>query len=330
MRKTDRFFDAAYRGLKYAMSLPERTIRSLAALAGGTSRLLVETLFPESLRRSTTYRVTLGMMQQFIIEQVAGMENEISADQDQLGEDFLQRKLAGNAIEAAGLLTMGASPLWVFAFAGDAAGGGKMYLNRLIRHLKANGVIDEEAQATNLVDVLEAIQSASVKSATMVDTPPLSREALSGLVDEMADSYARVFRSTSRFIPRIDALWKKMEGIARRENVSLERLVGMMTIDAATWSKKGAGAVKSTGAAGVELFDEKILDSYRQTLDKALDRGVNNYMLDQMRPFLDSAVGHFDPERKTWTESRMEKRVRPSPRESASDDLPGGRRTFDS
>jgi hypothetical protein len=80
----------------------------------------------------------------------------------------------------------------------------------------------------------------------------------------------------------------------------------------------------------VELFDEKILDSYRQTLDKALDRGVNNYMLDQMRPFLDSAVGHFDPAQKTWTESRLEKRVRKARRESAGDDLPGGPRTVDS
>ena len=38
-------------------------------------------------------------LRQFIIEQVAGMENEITSGQNQLGADFLQRKIAGNAIE---------------------------------------------------------------------------------------------------------------------------------------------------------------------------------------------------------------------------------------
>jgi hypothetical protein len=215
MDKKGRFFEAARQHLMYALSLPERTIRSLAALAGGTGTLLADTLFPKSFRGTITYKVTIGMMQQFIVERVAGMKNEIGEDQAKLDNNYVQRKMAGTALEAAGLLTMGSSPLWVLAIVGDAAGGSKVFLNRLVKYLKENGVVTEKTRATDLVDLLEAVQEASSKSATTIDTPPLSREELSKLADEMKVSYSRVFISTTNLIPRLDAIWKNMEQLVR-------------------------------------------------------------------------------------------------------------------
>jgi hypothetical protein len=306
MDKKNRFFEAARQRLMYALSLPERTIRSLAALAGGTSTLLAEMLFPESLRGTTIYNVTIGLMQQFIVERVAGMESEISEDRTELGDDYVQRKMAGTALEAAGLLTMGASPLWVLAIAGDVAGGSKVFLNRLLKHLKENGIVAEETEVAELVDVLEAVQEASTKSAITIDTPPLSREDLSKLADEMKVSYGQVFKSTTNLMPRLDAIWKNMEQLARRENISIERLGGIMTVDAVSWSKKGAGMALAAGQTGAELFDEKILESYRKTLAVASEQGIDKYMSDHMRPFMQSARAHFDPTQKTWTESKLE------------------------
>jgi len=309
MNKKAGFFEAARQRLMYALSLPERTIRSLAALAGGTTTLLAETLFPKSFRGTTTYRVTIGMMQQFIVERVAGMKSEISEDQAELGDDYVQRKMAGTALEAAGLLTMGSSPLWVLAVLGDAAGGSKIFLNRLVIYLKENGVMAEEAQATELIDVLEAVQEASSKSAITIDTPPLSREDLSKLADEMKVSYGQVFKSTTNLIPRLDAIWKNMEQLALRENISIERLGGIMTVDAVSWSKKGVRMALATGRTGVELFDEKILDSYRKTLIAAAEQGIDKYMSDHMRPFMQSARAHFDPAQKTWTENKLDEDI---------------------
>jgi len=306
MNKEGSFLDAARQRLMYALSLPERTIRSLAALAGGTSTLLAETLFPKSLRGTTTYKVTIGMMQQFIVERVASINREISDDQVELGDDYVQRKMAGTALEAAGLLTMGSSPLWVLAILGDAAGGSKVFLNRLVKYLKENSVVTEETQATELVDVLEAVQEASSKSATTIDTPPLSREELSKLADEMKASFGRVFKSTTNLMPRLDAIWKNMEQLALRENISIERLGGIMTVDAASWSKKGVGMALATGQTGAELFDEKILDGYRKTLATASEQGIDKYMSEHMQPFMQSARAHFDPAQKTWTETRLE------------------------
>ena len=115
-----RFSEAVRQRVTRVLSLSERAVRALSAVAVGTSTLLTETLFPEALRGTTTYRVTIGLMQQFIIERVAGMGRELAEGQVELGDDYAQRKMVGTALEAAGLLTVGFSPLWVLAIAGDA------------------------------------------------------------------------------------------------------------------------------------------------------------------------------------------------------------------
>jgi len=306
MNKEGNFFEFARQRLMYTLSLPERTIRSLATIVGGTSLLLSDTLFPTSLRETTTYKVTIGLMQQFILERVAGMKDMIHEDHVQLGDDYVQRKMAGTALEAAGLLTMGYSPLWVFAILGDTAGGSKVFLHRLVKYLKQNGVVTEDVDVTELVDVLEAVQEATSKSASTIDTPPLSREELSELANEMKLSYGRVFKSTKNLTPRLEAIWKHMEQLALRENITIERLVGIMTVDAATWSQTGLEIAVATGQTGTELFNEKILDSYRRTLAMTAEQGIDSYLSSHMRPFMQSAKGHFDPAQKTWTEIKLD------------------------
>src|SRR5512146_2323867 len=145
------FFDSAYKGFGYLLSLPERTIRSLAAVAGGTTSILTETLFPDALRGTTLYKIFLGDSQRFMIEKIALVHREAgeagaAAVADAAPEDFVQRKIAGTALEAAGLLAMHFSPLWVFAIAGDAAAGSNEFIQRLVVQLKRNNVLQPDAQ----------------------------------------------------------------------------------------------------------------------------------------------------------------------------------------
>jgi hypothetical protein len=293
------FTDAVHQRLTRLLSLSERAIRALSAIAVGASTLLTETMFPEVLRGTTTYQVTIGMIQQYIIEQVAGMENEVTENLVEIGDDFVQRKMVGTALEAAGLLMMRFSPLWVFAIAGDAAGGTK------VEQLKVNGVIAEETEVKELVGVLKAVQQASRQSASAVDMPPLSREELSALADDMKASYSRALKQTADLMPQLDDLWERMELLISRENISMERLGGLMTVEAASWSHKSAGIVQAVGQTGAELFDEKILESYRKTLAAASKQGVNTYVSDHMKPFLQTARSHFDSDRTTWIERKL-------------------------
>jgi hypothetical protein len=299
------YLDVLRERLGYALSLPERTIRSLAAVAGGTTSLLTETLFPESLRGTTLYRIFVGDAQRFIIEKVAEVEQVDRAESGAAADDprFIHKKMVGGALEAAGLFAMHISPLWVFAVAGDAAAGTQVFLNRLVNQLKSNGVLPLDARIDGLEDLLVAAQEASRTSAAAIDTPPLSRAELSGLAHQMTASYRDMFAKAVDLVPRLDHLWARIEEIAAREKVAPERVVGVITVSVADWGKKGIGSVVALGQTGSALLGEKILDSYSQTLDRISAEGLGAYVTRHMRPFLTAAAGHFDPERKTWTES---------------------------
>jgi hypothetical protein len=298
--------------LTTALSMPERAIRSFAAIVVGISTLLTENLFPEAIRGTTTYRVTLGMMQQYILEKVAQMK---IASEAELSADYAQRKMAGTALEAAGLLTMGFSPLWVFAIAGDAAGGSKLYLQRLVQRLKQNGLIPEDEEAAELVDILEAIQAAAGQSALAVDMPPLSRESLVRLAEDLRAGYARTFASTSNLLASLDELWIRMERLSKPGNISIEGLGGAMAMEAIDWSRKSAGMVVAAGQTGIQLIDEKILESYKRTLSRASEQGVDKVIGEHMRPFIAAAKAHFDTAQPTWTEQVLRGRdKRPSDR----------------
>lgn len=301
------FFDSAFKSLGYLLSLPERSVRSLAAVAGGTTSLLTDTLFPETLRGTTLYRIFVGDAQQFIIQKVAQVQQAQAGEtsDEAGGNDYVQRKMIGGALETAGLFAMHFSPLWVFAIAGDAAAGGNVFLDRLTNRLKGNGVIPLDTKITGLTDLLAAIEDTSRRSATAVDTPPLSREELSKLADDMMAGYGQVFSSATNLLPRMESLWQQMEKVADRQNVSIERLSGILTMDVAAWGRKGIGAVLAVGQTSTELFGEKILDSYARTLDTVAEEGVGSYLANRMGPFLQAATGHFSPGRKTWTESLL-------------------------
>ena len=125
-----------------SFSLPERLARALGSLIGGSSLLLTKTLIPTAVKNSNSYRFTFGMFQTFLIKNVAELD-DFQTDTE-LQEHFLNRKLLGTSLEAAGLLTMHLSPVWVFAIASDAAKGGQVFLNRLVHHLKEHDVISQE------------------------------------------------------------------------------------------------------------------------------------------------------------------------------------------
>ena len=96
-----------------------------------------------------------------------------------------------------------------------------------------------------------------------------------------------------------------MANLARRENISIERLGGVMTADAASWAAKSGAVMRAAGQAGAELVDEKILDSYRRTLAAVSEQGIERVVGDHMRPFLKAARSHLQPGCRTWIERKL-------------------------
>ncbi len=291
-------------GQGYFLSLPERAIRSTAALVGGTSLLVTETLLPEVLRNATTYQITIGDLQKFLITRIGEVNLEDQEPGMRMTDAYVRKKIVGSGLEAIGLLTIRFSPVWLFAIIGDAAGGSKVFFNRLVQNLKDNDVIDQSGDPQNLSDLFDALQVASHQSARAIDTPPLSSDELATVSNELVTSYGRLL-STSQplLLDRFDSILTRMDQVAADEGVSVEKVGGIMTLQAASLSKASLSTGAALGKTGSDLFGEQILDSYAQTLNEISRSGLNKYLSDNLLPYFQAAVGHLDPEKSTWTES---------------------------
>ncbi len=293
--------------LGYLLSLPERSLRSLAAVTGGTTLLLTEILLPQVAKDSIIYNAVVGDFQRFLIHSLAQMEHpglERGAFRE-VNSEYPFRKVAGTAIEAVGLLSVRFSPLWVFAIAGDAATGSRVYLNRLVAQLKENGVIAKETEITSIESLFIAMQDASKSSVTVIDTPPLTREALDNITADLRSNYGRMFNNTTNLVTRIDTLWNRIETVAEEQNTTPSQIEGIMTLDLIGWGKKGVGTVTAVTQTTGNLIGEHILDSYSETLNGISKVGLPSYISSHMTPFLAKAANHFDPESTSWTETTL-------------------------
>jgi len=286
------YLDKLNHYLALSFSLPERIARALGSLIGGSTLLLTKTLMPTALKNSNSYRFTFGMFQTFLIKNVAQLD-DFQTDTE-LQEHFLNRKLLGTSLEAAGLLTMHLSPVWVFAIASDAAKGGQVFLNRLVHHLKEHDVIDEKSHPESLEQVLLSIHDMGYQGATAIDTPPLSMSEVEELAAQLRESAASLRKSSANLLPRFEAIWKQISLVAKKENLSTEQVLGMLSVSAASIAQTSVGTAGAIGKTGFYFLDEIILSDYKQTLVGIADTGSLRYMQQNMQPFVQNAQSHFN------------------------------------
>ena len=286
--------------LALTLSIPERTARALSAIVGGSTIPLTNTLVPGAIKNTSSYHFTVGMFQAFLVQNVAGM-SEVRTNTE-LKENFVNRKLLGSSLEAAGLLTMHFSPVWVFAIASDTARGGQVFLNRLVFHLKENGVINEDSNPDSLEQILQSIQDMSHQSAAAIDTPPLSRQEIQNLADELRGSATKLTENSTSMLPRFENLWNQITLVAKKENLSLAQVLGMLSVQAASVSGTGIGTAGALGKTSISIVDEMVLTEYRETLQGISEEGASSYLSNHMQPFLRKARAHFDFSNETATQ----------------------------
>ena len=156
----------------YLLSLPERLIRSTVGLGAGVAREVSEVALPDGVRRSQLYRNLVDATLQFLIEQVGGVEGVYRADAA-LPDNFLARRTAGNAVEVLGIVAFRASPVWILAALADVCGMGRQLIPELTEALKAQGLLEADAQFTTVDQMLDGLERTSSRLAATVNTPPL-------------------------------------------------------------------------------------------------------------------------------------------------------------
>jgi len=286
----------------FLFSMPERLLRAATGIVGGAVLSLIDVLLPDALRKTTIYRILFGDTLRFAVERVAGVPPLSTGGEAPLPQDFQARKLAGTAIESLGMLAVQFSPLWVFAIAGDAAAGSKLFLHRLEGHLKQEGVIEPTVEVGGLADLLDALQQASRATATTIDTPPLSRHELERMSSELKEAYRKLFKGSLNLVPRIDQLWSRMQLASAESGVSLQQIAGYMARSSRGLITKGRRTMKALGRTGTDLAGEQILSGYQRTLDELTSGGPRAFLQVRFAPYLQAARRQFKPETQSWTE----------------------------
>jgi hypothetical protein len=300
------FVDQIAVRLGYALSLPERTVRALAGSVGGVTKVATDSLFPAPLRATVIYRVVVGDMQRFMIERLGRVTGQFPAlaegQSDAARTATVPGLIAGQAIDAAGLLAMHVSPLWVFAIAADVAAGSREYLRRLSDTLKAQGLLPTDAAPSSVEQLLTHLHGATMQSADVLqDAPVTPREAVAA-ARTLVQQYGDAFEDVADLMPRVDALWKRMNAVASAESLSYEKLSGLMSLDVAQTGQTAVRATWAVGAMTGRTLAETLLTGYDQTLRAIADEGMTAFLQRRLSPFFSAAWSQFDAGTPTWTE----------------------------
>ena len=290
---------------KYALSLPERVVRSLAALSGGLLNEIGNVALPAAVRRTTLYRTMVGVALRFLIEEV-GQVDGIYPAENHLDGNFLVQRAASHGVELLGILAFPASPVWVLAALADATGGGLKLISEIAQALKEEGLLDDGGHFETMEQVLDGLEKTSGHLATTLNLPPVN---IAGLRREWTRLKEEAATIPPRNIPareRVEKVWDDVRESARRQGRSVFVVSSLMAVSTVAhvpanlvWLSRAAhSAARRTG----KVLGEAILDHYAEVLIEIERDGFLAYWSQEFRPYLRAAAEQFAPAHESLTE----------------------------
>jgi len=294
----------------YLLSFPERLVRSALGLGAGVARELGEVALPEAVRSSRLYQNLVDATLRYLIEQVGGVEGVYSA-REALPDNFLARRAAGNAVEVLGIVAFRASPVWVLAALADLSGLGRHLIPEMADALKAQGLLEKDAQFTSVDQVLDGLERTSSRLAATINTPPLD---VAGLRQEWEAIRKEVRSLPAASLPSretISHVWTQLKAESARQDRSVFETSSMMALAAVRALPDGVRWLSASARVGAKrtghIVAAALLDHYTQTLGEMQQVGYLAYAGRQMRPYVRAAVEQFSPTRRTITQRLLGK-----------------------
>jgi hypothetical protein len=292
----------------FLLSLPERLLRSVSALAGGLAREVGDLTLPVRVRRTRLYTTLVDSTLRFLIEQVGQVEGAYPAGTD-LPTDFLVRRTAGNAVEVAGIAAFHASPVWVLAALADLSGAGRELIADISSTLQRDGLLEAGHNFENADQLLDGIERAAGRLADSINTPPLD---VAGLKEEWAKFRAEVPRANLPSPAALYEEWRELKREAAAQGRTVTELSSAMAVSAvrrlpgnARWlSRAAVVSVRRTG----QVLGQALLDHYTCTLDEIRRTGYARYWMREFRPYFAGALRQFSPRHPSLTERLLKPR----------------------
>jgi hypothetical protein len=269
---------------RFAASIPERIVRSAAAVVGGVLHETGTLVLPRFIRRSRFYEATAKNLLRVAIEGVGGVRDATTVEHSApSARELAKRKGAGNVVELGSIAAFGFSPLWLLAAASDLLRGSRVYLNALVGELKRTGVLGEDAEFGSVDELLEALERGTGRTARLIDIPPLELAELRASLEEL--------RADVDSLPSPDELAVAYRGLVKTAERERRPLLEVST---------GVGLAFLTSARNVG--SEHVVAPYREDWKPMRREGFGNYARRVARPYARAAVANFDRRRPTWTE----------------------------
>lgn len=277
------------RRLRYAVSLPERAIRAIAAAVFGSVQETAQLVLPRFVRRSRFYEVTAKNALRIAIELVGGVEGQrepgeapprVSAGRVAI------KKAAGNAVEFGSIAAFGFSPLWLLAGASDILNGTRAYLHALEEELSASGLLAEGTHFGSVDQLLGALEGTTGTTAGAIDMPPLELSELRASLSEL--------RADVTNLPKPADLARLFEGLVRMARAEDRSLLEVSS---------GVGMAFLVSAKN--LGREGLVAPYREDWKPLRAEGFGAYAARVSGPYREAIGGHFSAARPTFTERAL-------------------------
>ena len=274
------------------------------------AREVGELALPEGVRRSQLYQNLVDTTLRFLIEQVGGVEG-LPRAQEAIPDDFLARRTAGNVVEALGIVAFRASPVWVLAALADVCGMGRHLIPEISDALKAQGLLESDAQFTTVDEMLDGLERTSSRLAATINTPPLDVTALRQEWHDIREAARSLQPSSLPSRETITGVWTQLKAESVRQDRSVFETSSTMALSAARSIPDGVHWLSASAMVGAtrtgQVFASALLDHYKQTLSEIRDTGYVTYAGRQLRPYLAAAAGQFSPNRRSLTERLLKK-----------------------
>jgi hypothetical protein len=294
----------------YLLSFPERLIRSALGLGAGVVREVGEVALPDGVRHSQLYQNLVDATLRYLIEDVGGVEGVYVAE-DALPDNFLARRTAGNAVEVLGIVAFRASPVWILAALADLCGMGRHLIPEISDALKAQGLLEKDAQFATVDQMLDGLERTSSQLAATINTPPLD---VAGLRKEWEAIRQEARGLPSASLPSRDTIsnmWTQLKAESARQGRSIFETSSVMAVSAARAVPGGVRWLSASARVGATrtgyVLAAALLDHYTQTLKEIQQAGYLTYVGRQFRPYVRAAVDQFSPKRRTLTQQLFEK-----------------------
>jgi len=294
----------------YLWSVPERVLRAAVGLGAGMAREAGQLALPASVRRSQLYQNLVDTTLRFLIEQVGGVEG-LPGGEGSIPDDFIARRTAGNVVELLGVVAFRASPVWVLAALADVCGMGRHLIPEIADALKAEGLLEKDAQFTSVDEMLDGLERTSSRLAATFNSPPLDVAALRQEWQGIREAAQGLQPASLPSRESITGVWNQLKAESARQNRSVFETSSMLALsavrsvpDGVRWLSESAW-VSATRTG--KVFASALLDHYKQTLGEIRETGYLTYAGRQLRPYVAAAAGQFSPKRRSLTERALDR-----------------------